>query len=207
MTLIELLVAISLLAVATTLITMLVVSVSQTFARQESQQDSTNTAALAMQQVTTLIRAGTEIEQASTWQPAPVFSTAAPGAMTLNAYVGVDSTDEGPTRVDLAVDTARRELVETRYPSSLSVGVWVYSSTPSRTRVVTRDVASASPFTYLRADGTVLPSVELSEAERREIAAVRVSLAVQTHANSDASRAEMVSVVSLPNLDVTRTEP
>lgn len=205
LTLVELLVAMSLLAIVMTLITVLVVSVSQTFTRQESQQDSTNQAALAMQQVTRVIRSGTEIEVSSTWQPAPVFSTATPSSMMLNAYVGIESTDEGPTRVTLTVDSGRRELVETRYPSSKSGGVWVYSGTPSRTHVVVRDVTSPTPFTYLRADGSALPARALTEAERREIAAVRVTLAVQTGARADASRAELESVVSLPNLDVTRT--
>lgn len=205
LTLIELLVAISLLAIVTTLITTMVVSVSQNFSRQESQQDSTNQAALAMQNVTRVIRAGTEIELSTTWQPAPVFSVAAPASLSLNAYVGVDSTAQGPTRVSMTVNPASGELVETRYASSKSGGVWVYRSSPSRTRVIARDVTTTAPFTYLRADGTALPARVLSEDERREIAAVRVRIAVQTHANGDASLAEMDSVVSLPNLDVTRT--
>lgn len=205
LTLIELLVAISLLAIVTTLITTMVVSVSQNFSRQESQQDSTNQAALAMQNVTRVIRAGTEIELSSTWQPGPVFTVAAPGSLTLNAYVDVDSTAQGPTRVTITVDTASGELVETRYASRKSGGVWVYRSAPSRIRVIARDVTSTAPFTYLRANGTPLPARVLTEAERREIAAVRVRIAVQTHATSNASLAEMDSVVSLPNLDVTRT--
>ncbi|WP_347754163.1 type II secretion system protein [Agrococcus sp. ProA11] len=204
LTLIELLVAISLLAIVTTLITTMVVSVSQNFSRQESQQDSTNQAALAMQKMTRVIRAGTEIDS-SGWQPAPVFSAAAPGSLTMNAYVDVDNTDEGPTRVTLAINTASGELVETRYASSKSGGIWVYSSTPSRTRVIARDVTSAAPFTFLRANGTALPARVLTEPERREIAAVHVRIAVQTHSNSGASLAEMDSIVSLPNLDVTRT--
>ncbi|GEK80999.1 PulJ/GspJ family protein [Agrococcus baldri] len=205
MTLIELLVAISLLAVAMTLLTSMVVSASRTFTQQETQQDSTNRAAIAMRSVTQVIRGGTELELSSTWQPAPVFSTARPDSLTMNTYVGVDSTDEGPTRVTLTVDAARGELVETRFASSRAGGVWVYSTTPSRTRVLAYDVSSSAPFSYLRADSTALPSRALSETERREIAAVRVTLAVQSVPGSDASPAELVSVVSLPNLDITRT--
>lgn len=205
MTLIELLVAISLLAIVTTLLTTMVVSASRTFAQQESQQDSTSRAALAMQNMTQVVRAGTERELAGIWQPAPVFETAAPGSLTMNAYVGVRSTDEGPTRVTLRVDGASGELIETRYSSSKAGGVWVYSTAPSRTRVLAYDVVSLTPFTYFSADCEALPSRELSEPERREIVAVEVRIAVQTHSSEDATPAEFASVVSLPNLDVTRT--
>ncbi|WP_405217159.1 type II secretion system protein J [Agrococcus sp. Ld7] len=202
LTLIELLVAISLLAIVATLITTMVVSLSQNFSRQESQQDSTNQAALAMQSVTRVIRAGTEIDT-NGQRLAPVFTAAAPESATMNTYVGVTSTADGPTRVTLAVNP-KGELVETRVASRKSGGVWVYSGAPSTSRVIARDVISAAPFTFLRADGTPLPARALTEAERYEITAVQVRVTVQTHANSDASVAEMSSVVSLPNLDLTR---
>lgn len=205
MTLIEMVVAMSLLAVVTTLVTVLVVSTSQTFARQESEQDSSNRAALAMQHVGRVIRSGTEITLSSTWQSAPVFSNASPRSMTLQSYLDVESTEEGPTRVTLAVDTATSELRETRFAPRKSGGVWVYDASPTSSRVLAHDVDTASTFTFLRTDGTALPSRELTEAERREIAAVRVDLVVQTHGGSGARPASLRSEISLRNLDITRT--
>lgn len=205
MTLIEMVVAMSLLAIVTTLVTVLIASLAQTFTRQESEQDSSNRVALAMQHVSRVIRSGTEITQSSTWQPVPVFTVAESRSVTLQSYVGVESTDEGPMRVTLALDGSTRELRETRFAPRRSGGVWVYDSTPSSSRVLAHDVTAASAFTFLRADGTALPSRGLTEAERREIAAVRVDLVVQTHGGSDAQPAALRSEISLRNLDVTRT--
>lgn len=202
--LMELLVAISLLAVVTTLVTVLVVSLATTFSRQESQHDSANQAALGMQHVSRIIRAGTEIDT-TTWQPAPIFALADRQAMTLQSYVGVESTEEGPTRVALAIDPATGDLVETRFEPRRSGGVWTYAATPSSRRVLIRDVADTSTFTYLRSDSSELPTRALTEAERREIAAVRVDLVVQTHGTDDAQPVAMRTEVSLRNLAVTRT--
>jgi prepilin-type N-terminal cleavage/methylation domain-containing protein len=205
LTLIELLVAISLFAIVSTLITTLVITVAQTHAREESQQDSTNGASLGMQHITRIVRAGTEIPQSSTWQTAPAFSVAQPRAMTLQSYLDVESTDEGPTRVALTIDTATGQVTERRFAPRKSGGIWVYDATPTSTRVLVRDVTASSAFTFLRADGSTLPSRTLTESERREIAAVRVDLAVQTHATDDAAPTALRAEVSLPNLDLTRT--
>ena len=204
LTLIELLVAISLFAIVSTLITTLVITVAQTHARQESQQDSTNAASLGMQHITRIIRAGTEIPS-STWQSAPAFSVAEPSRMTLQSYLDVESTAEGPTRVALAIEPATGILTERRIAPTKSSGLWVYTSPATAPRVLVRDVATGSTFTYLRADGTQLPARALTEAERREIAAVRVELTVQTHATDDAQPTQLRAEVSLPNLDLTRT--
>lgn len=205
LTLIELLVAISLFAIVSTLITTLVITVAQTHARQESQQDSTNGASLGMQHITRIVRAGTEIPQTSTWQTAPAFSVAQPRSMTLQSYLDVESTDEGPTRVALAIDSAAGTLTERRFAPVKSGGIWTYGATPSSTRILVRNVTTASSFTYLRGDGTALPARTLTEPERREVAAVRVDLVVQTHATDDAEPTELRAEVSLPNLDLTRT--
>ncbi|WP_425844268.1 PulJ/GspJ family protein [Agrococcus sp. TSP3-2-1] len=216
-TLMELLVAISLLAIVTTLVTTMIVALAQTFSRQESEQDSSRTAAAAMQRISTVIRAGTEVPRSSTWQPLPAFESARADSLIVNAYLDPATATVGPTRVRLAVNTAG-ELVETRWVARRSAGDWVYDTTPSLNRVVVRDVAprgtsvggSPSPelFTYLGATGApiALPaSGELTEVQRREVVAVRVSLVVQTAAGTDAAPAQLVSTVSLPNLGLTRT--
>lgn len=216
-TLMELLVAMSVLAIVTTVLTMMIVALSQTFARQESEQDSSRTAAVGMQQISKVIRAGAEVPRSSTWQALPAFESARADSLILNAYLDPETAVVGPTRVELAVNSAG-ELVETRWSARRSGGDWVYNTTPTRTHVVVRDVAprgtpvggSPSPalFTYVGATGApiVLPaSGTLTEAQRREVVAVRVSLVVQTSAGTDAAPAQLVSTVSIPNLGLTRT--
>lgn len=216
-TLVEMLVAISLLAIVSTLITTLVVTVSQTFTREESEQDSSRTAAVGMQQVTRIIRAGAEIPLSSVWQALPAFESARADSLILNTYLDTETTANGPTRIRLELSSAR-ELVETRWSAQRSGGDWVYRTTPARTHVVVRDVVRqgsalaqgvAPPmFIYLRANGTEITPPSggaLTEAQRREIAAVRVSLAVQTAPGSDASATQLVSTVALPSVGLTRT--
>lgn len=218
-TLVELLVAITLLAVATTLLTVLVVQLTRTFTAQEAQQDSSRTASVAMAQVGRVIRGGTEVPRATNWQPTPVFEAARRSSLVVNAYVDTATTGTGPTRVSIALDTATGDLVETRWAARRSGGDWVYDATPSRTRVLVRDVqAQGAPtadgpapalFTYLRADGTpiaVTATGALTELQRREVVAVCVSLVVQTAAGGTADPAQLSSTFSIPNLGLTRAD-
>lgn len=207
----------SLLAIVSTLITTLVVTVSQTFAREESEQDSSRTAAVGMQQVTRIIRAGAEIPRSSVWQALPAFESARADSLILNTYLDTETTANGPTRIRLEL-SGSGELVETRWSAQLTAGDWVYRTTPSRTHVIVRDVArQGSPlasgvappmFTYLRANGTPIDPPSggaLTEAQRREIAAVRVSLVVQTAPGSGAAATQLLSTIALPSIGLTRT--
>lgn len=206
LTLVELLVAISLLAVAMTLVVTLVVSVSRTFTREEAAHDSMNAAALGMQSVTRIIRAGAELDTA-TGERDPAFSAASPSSLTVSAYIGIEDAQEGPTRIELVLDSASDQLTERRFDSYRSSGLWQFRTTASSTRVLIRDVTDTAIFTYRRADGTSLPARALTAEERREIAAVHVSYAVQASGSARGEAARLEALVSLPNLELTRSAP
>lgn len=206
LTLVELLVAMSLLAIAMTLVTALVVTVSRAYTREEAQRDSSTGAALGMQHLSRVIRAAVELDLSS-GERAPAFSAASPTVLTLSAYVGVEHVDEGPVRVELALDTAADEIIERRFAAYRVAGIWEFRTTPSERRVLARDVVDAAVFAYERADGSTLPSRALTQEERREIAAVRVSYGVQTDRTGRVPPSRIVNVVSLPNLEITRTAP
>lgn len=218
-TLIELLVAISLMAIATTLITVMVVTVSRTFTRQEAEQYSSRVATVGMQQISRIVRGGTEVPQSSTWQPLAAFDSARTNSLTVHTYLDASTTASGPVRINLSVNAAG-ELIETRtLPRAVGTG-WSYVGQPSQSSVVVRDVAPAgtrvagavapSMFTYLRADGSpfVLSSTaQLTETQRREVVAVRVSLVIQTADAAVAEPAHLVNTIALPNLNATRSGP
>lgn len=219
MTLIEMLVAMSLLAIATTLIATMVITVSRTFVREESQQDSSRTAALGMQHISRIVRGGTEVPQSSTWQQLPVFDAARPNSLTIHTYLDSATTASGPARITLAVNAAG-ELVQTRVAARAAGTGWTYVGQPSTSRVIVRDVAPPgtrvagavipSMFTYLKTDGTpfsLSSTGQLTEQQRREVLAVRISLVIQTGAGAGAEPAQLVSTVALPNLNQTRTGP
>lgn len=206
LTLVELLVAISLLAIAMTLVTALVVTVSRTFTREEAQHDSSTTGALGMQNLSRAIRGAAEMDTAS-GERAPAFAAASPTSATFSAYLDVEDVEEGPVRVELVLDTAADRIVERRYDSYRASGLWAFRTSPSRERVLVRDVRDSAVFTYRRANGTSLPSRALTVDERREIAAVRVTYGVQTDASGRVAPVRLEAVVSLPNLAVMRTAP
>ncbi|WAC66370.1 type II secretion system protein [Agrococcus sp. SL85] len=206
LTLVELLVAISLLAIAMTLVTALVVSVSRTFTREEAQHESSTAAALGMQQLSRVVRAAAELDTA-TGERAPAFAAASPTALSISAYLDVQRVEDGPVRVDLTLDPTAGTITEQRFASYRASGLWQFRTTPFRTRVVLRDVIDAAVFTYRRANGTSLPARALTAAERREIAAVRVSYAVQADDTGRVAPSRLEATVSLPNIELTRTAP
>lgn len=214
LTLIELLVAISLLAIATTLITTLVVTLAQNFSRQEVQQDNSRTTAVAMQQVGRVVRGATPMLHENGWQQLPAVSDARADRLRLSTYVDSESVATGPTEVELRLDAAAGDLIETRWASQRSSGVWVFDATPSRTRTILRDVLPAGAalasgetleglFQYVAADGRVLSipaGGQLTAVQRSEVAAVRVLLAVQTAPGSRASAAVLRTTFSMPSV-------
>lgn len=202
LTLIELLVAMSLLAITLTLVTTLFVSLSQTFTRQEAQHDSSGQASIGMRNIGQAIRAGADVPQ-GTGADLSAFVAAGYESLTMHAFFDPESSPLVPTRLNLAVN-GNRELVETRRQGRLVSDAWVFDRTP-RERVIARDIVTggaADPlFTYVLGDGTRLAR-ELTATERVQVVAVDVSLSVQTVAGRSAP-VQITRTVTLPNLDVT----
>lgn len=214
MTLVELLVAMSLLAIALALITTLMVTLTHTFVRQEAQQQSSRTAAVAMQQVGRVVRGATQTMHSNGWQQLPAVIDARQDRVRLSTYIDTDSAASGPTQIELRLDAGTAELLETRWAARRSGGVWVFESTASRTRTILHGMLPAGTrlptggavrglFEYVASDGRLLSipsSGQLSEAQRGEVAAVRVSLAVQTASGGDASPAVIQTTFAMRNL-------
>src|SRR5690554_6017179 len=160
----ELIVAMFLFSIVSTLAVTLVVTVSQSFMRERAANDSMNVAAIGMNEVTRVVRSGTLVPQASGADLA-VFTQADRESVTLHAYIDTNSASPAPMRVRFAVDPVTRDLTETRwlaYPHPTVAGAWLFHSTPASSRVVARKIvvpapSEASLFTYLKIDDTGNP--------------------------------------------------
>lgn len=209
-TLVELLVTISLFAVVMTLLTMMVVTLTHTFTRQETQQDNSNGAALGMQRVGQVIRAGGVVSRGT--QTLQAFAAGNRTTVSLHAYLDADSTPLAPTRVTIE-RSAAGELIETRIEGRVAGGVWVFDRPPSRRQVIARNVAAPGSTV----DGTTVPALfryqltnrtwvdrALTSAELADVVAVEVAISVQTNVAGGAPSTRMLRTFGLPNLTATR---
>ncbi|MCW4385332.1 type II secretion system GspH family protein [Salinibacterium sp. SYSU T00001] len=214
----ELIVAMFLFSIVSTLAVTLVVTVSQAFMRERAATDSTNVAAVGMNEVTRIIRAGTLVPQAS-GNDLPVFAEAKKESVTLHAYIDTSSSTPRPLRVRFAIDPATRDLVETRWlstPHPTVPGAWVFNSTPDSSRVIARKIVvpaggEASLFTYYRIvagepQEISIGSGGVSSSLFGEIAVVEVRMKVQADITERADPVTITNRVGLPNLGISRLE-
>lgn len=219
----ELLVAMFLLSIITALVVALVSNFSQTFTRERSAVESTNTAAIGMNEMTRVIRSGTEIRVSGHHLNRPVFLDARNDRMTLHAYLDTDSVDPRPVKVEFSID-ASRELIESRwYAEPASKPYWTFGSAgrPADTsRPIARKIPPPGPgdsplFTYRSAEVcpdndegcNVLPlgpGGALSDANRRLVAIVEIDLTVQADVTGRAEPVNLQNQVGLPNLGIDR---
>ncbi|ERG63670.1 hypothetical protein L332_04275 [Agrococcus pavilionensis RW1] len=214
MTLVELLVAISLLAIATTLITAMVVTLARSSTRQEAEQYSSRTAAVALDQVGRVVRGATPTLHANGWQQLPAVVEARADRVRLSTYLETDADNPAPTLVELRIDAASGTMTETRWASYRSGGVWAFQSTPFRTRAILAGVlppgrslpsggSVGRAFDYFAADGRALPlptSGQLTDAQRAEVSSIHVALAVQAQPGTAAAPAVIETTVMMPNI-------
>ena len=221
--LIELIVAMAILGIAMALIAGLFISFTNNFTEARSLNDSTNVAAIGMNETTKVIRSGTIIDVPSAVDK-PVFVKADKEEVILHTYLADTSINPQPILVRLAVNSARK-LTEERWNGSLVGEQWTFPSlvaTPapshiSTTAATNRVIASKliAPtatqvaagekylFTYLDINGKPIDSPVKSEL-LVNIASVQVTMLVQADITNRAAPVKLQSRVGLPNLTSSR---
>ncbi len=209
-TLPELLVTVFLLSIVTTLIVSFMSSVSRTFSQDTAATDSINVATTGMNEMTRVIRSGTEVRLVGATVNSPVFITAKPNEVVLYAYIDTSSTKPQPLKVRFSIDSSRR-IVETRWLATTVTGPWAFASTPDTTRTIARAVPTSAPamFEYLDKDGNVLPLTAsgLTAAQLKEVAAVTITLTIQADVTARAEPVTLRNSVGIPNLGISRIGP
>ena len=212
-TLAELLVTMTLLAIMSAIIVSFMSTISRSFTEDAAATDSTNVAASGMNELTRVIRSGTELRLTGGGTVnAPVFIAATGNDVTLYAYIDTNSATPAPVKVRFSIDSQRR-LVETRWNATTTTTPWefVAVATPSYSRIVARSipVGSVPMFTYLDVLGHVLTpaSGTFTTTELKTIAAVQIELTVQADGTDRANPVTIRNAVSLPNLGISRVGP
>jgi type II secretory pathway pseudopilin PulG len=211
----ELVVTIFILGILSTIVVGLYVNVSRTFNEDSAATDSTNVAALGMNELTRVIRAGTEIPVQGQTLNNPVFVAASNEDVTLYAYIDTGSAAPQPVKVRFYINGSRK-LIETRWNSyTINTSYWAFNTTVDTTKTVasfikTRAAGEKYIFTYYKADGTqlVVPGTgTFTTNELRSIAAVQVTMTVQADLVERANPVTLQNTVGIPNLGISRVGP
>lgn len=213
--LVELLVAIGLLALLVTMVAGLYISSMKTVSFSRSLTQNTAFAANAMNEASRVIRAGTANPVANQTLSDPAFVSATNEQVILYAYVNLASSAEQPVMISLSLNSSR-QLVEKRWPATALQTGWSFPNPtvtpPSSTRMLAATVApnvAGDPhlFTYLLADGSVLPvpaTGAFTADQRRTIASVMITLTVQASLTDSTNPVTLQNTVGIPNLGLTR---
>lgn len=214
--LVELIVAVALTAIVSTLVVSVFIGVSRTVTRESLSATSSETATIAMRELSRIIRAGTPVDNPGS-APLPVFLEAGAHTLTLHAFTDTSAAQPRPTVVRFALSAGT--LTETRRPATASAPPWNFATTPSPARTVARGMGepASSTFIYLDAAGHPLEPPTggvLSADQRARIAAVTITITVQAgtvqpgtvqgDATGVAPSARLENTVGIPNLGVSR---
>lgn len=214
MTLIELVVAMGVFGILLTLVVSMFVGSVRSFSDQSGALDNSRMASTSMNEVTRIIRAGTEIPVHGTAVNDPVFTYAGAEKIIMHSFIDAGtSTDPPPLRVQFARNAAN-ELVETRWSAyHVHTTYWAFQTTSTYARTIARSLMPAdtgSPlFRYYDKNGVVLTPPAggtLTTAQIRNIASVRVSMRVQADGSGRVEPVLIQNMVGLPNLGVARVD-
>lgn len=210
-TLAELIVTITLLSMMLAMVMTIFISFTRSFTSDRSASTNSSSATVAMNELTRVIRSGTQLKLTS-GALSPVFSEAKAEKVVLTAYLDTAAAAPKPVKVMFEI-TADRTLVEKRWEvTGENNGVYTFKSgTPSSERTIVRQIdGTGTPvFAYLksvdvRTPGAPTEVLWTAADPFSKIIAVTVSMTVQTDPSGAAQTATLQNTVGIPNLDVPR---
>lgn len=213
-TALELIVAMGVSSILIALIVTMFVSVTRSFGDQSGSVDNSRLASSAMNEVTRILRAGTEIPVYGSTVNEPVFEYAGAERILMRSFIdSTSSSDPAPLRVQFSRN-ADNELVETRWDAFHDHGTyWKFRTTSTYARTVARSLlppsATTPLFRYFDKNGTQLvpaANATLTTAQIRNIASVQVTMQVQSDESGRVAPVTIQNMVGMPNLGVARVE-
>ncbi|WP_420897956.1 PilW family protein [Cryobacterium frigoriphilum] len=209
LSLVELLVSMLLLGIVTAMVTGLYVSAMRTVTHAQMLSANTRSVSNGMNEMARVVRGATENPVLGLALNAPALEDARDESVTFYSYVNLGTAVAvQPVKIRLSLDASRR-LVETQFAAvPLTSGFFGFASTPLSSRILTETVAPAGTpqlFTYLKADGTVLvpTTAGLTEAERRLVTAIRISVTVTNGSTDARSWVTLRNTVGMPNVGLS----
>ena len=213
----ELIVAVAVLAVLLTVVATLFTTFGQRFTENRAGNDSANVAAVGMNEITKVIRAGTTVNRVA--GNLPVFVEVGDESVLFYSYLADDaflddnSIGAAPIMVRLFVDS-HRQLIEHRWNATRNASKeWIFPSalptTTASKRVVSRKIVAPTAaqqamgakflFSYLGEDGNEIATPSTNLTTLATISAVKVTLTVQADETNRAAPVQLQNRVGLPN--------
>ncbi len=201
MTLPELLVTMFLVAMIGVLVASLFTSITRTLTRDRAANDSIGSASVAMDQLSRVLRATTDINVAGGGTQGLVGASGK--SLTVYSYVDTQSDDIRPLKVTYEL-TAAGELRESRWKGTKSgTDTWSFPTKATSSRVIARDVVESGGtplFTYLYLEGEgLLRTSSPTSAQRAATRAVEVNIYVQADETERAEPVQLVNTIGMPN--------
>lgn len=204
----ELLVAITIFGMMMVIVSGVFISFTKATSSAKTMDANVRQVSNGMNELTRIIRAGTNNPVQNSSTPDPAFVAAGRESLTINAFVNFTDTTERPVQVTFSIDSSRRLVEKTQQATSAGNGYWLFNGTIS-SRIIATAVASQSgsdPYLFTYIDGTGAAMVPdstgaLTLAQRNTIASVQVSLKVKASATSPDSGVTLQNTVGIPNLN------
>lgn len=208
MNLVELMVTMFVLGVFTTVVVGFFAAVSTNFTRDREASASTDIAAVGMDEMTRVIRSGTELEVKGT-SNLPMLIDGRNESMKLYTFLDTSSVKPAPLMVQFTV-AANRELVETRWKATaVDSRYWNFpASTVSTKRTIARLIKPRAAgedylFTYYDVNNVkmVMPSTGyLTDSQRLNVKSIKIEMIVQADLTQRAKPVTLRNKVGIPNL-------
>ena len=220
-TLVELIVAVVILGLVLTMVGGFFITTTRIVAMTRTTSESTGTASNVLDEVSRVIRSGTDNPVLAQPLAAPAFLTATTESLTIysyvDSYVSGSSTELRPQIVQVSLTTDRRVREKRWVPSSSASGYFVFpalTTTPASSRIIGGPLAATPSggvplFTYLNQAGApvVQPATGYTPDQLRTVAAVKLTVRVSgTDAQSD-NTVLLQNTVRIPNLGFTGATP
>jgi prepilin-type N-terminal cleavage/methylation domain-containing protein len=212
-TMIELLVAMMLVVVLSTIVIGTYQSLVQSVTTANKLNRNTESASLAMNESAREIRAATSNPVSGQTVNDPAFVQATNESLVIYAYVNLQSASiQQPVMVRLRVDTTTRRFIEEIWPATQNAsGYWIFPSTattPTSTRILASTIASrVSPnpylFTYLAGTAalTVPTTGGFTTTQLNSITSVQITVTVQSSLTDGTRPVTLQNTVGMPNLN------
>jgi Tfp pilus assembly protein PilW len=211
--LIELLVAMMIVVVLSTIVIGFYTSTVQSLATANTINRNTEQASNGMNETAREIRAATSNPVAGQQLNDPAVVQGTNETLVIYAYVGLQSSSaQLPVMVRLRVDATTRNLMEDVWPATQNAaGYWIFPSiatTPTTTRLLAGTVAQQSGsnpylFTYIagNAPPLVVPTGGFSLAQRNSITSIKITLTIQNSLTNATRQVTLQNTVGMPNLN------
>lgn len=208
-TLIELIVASVVSLLMLTIVSATFIQIAKLTASAQSTRVATGVAWTVMDELSGVVRQGTQVDTSSTATEGAVLAGSTPNALVIDAYVNAavagGQPTIAPTRVTFGVN-ASGYLTEQRVLGVAAGGYYAFTGTPTSRTVngplVTTGAGNAL-FTYY-AGGTVLVpgSTGLTADQAGQVTAVGITVTVASAGTAGPDPVRLVNTITMPNLAI-----